>query len=128
MTLHLLFLINAVAATLYAIALLLIPAQFLTLYGLTPDPSLIYLARLFGGTVLGYGAVAWGARNAEAGTARRAIVLGNFIAFAVSLVAALVGQLSGVVNGLGWSTVVLYIFFTAGYGYFQFVKPSATGS
>jgi hypothetical protein len=45
------------------------------------------------------------------------------VGFAVGLVATVLGQLSGAVNALGWSTVVIYALFTLGYGYFQFMKP-----
>jgi len=38
-------------------------------------------------------------------------------------VVALINQLSGLVNALGWSTVALYLLFALGYGYFQFKKP-----
>jgi hypothetical protein len=36
---------------------------------------------------------------------------------------AVLGQVSGVVNALGWLTVAVYLFYALGYGYFQFVKP-----
>lgn len=126
MTLKLLFTINAVAASLFGLGFLLVPAPLLALYGLSPDPNLIYLARLLGGAVLGYGIVTWMARPADASPARRAIVFGYFVGFAASLVAALMGQLAGVVNAWGWSTVALYVLFTLGYGYFHFVKPTST--
>jgi len=40
------------------------------------------------------------------------------------LVIALVGQLSGLFNALGWSTVAIYLLLGVGYGYFH-ARPSA---
>jgi hypothetical protein len=40
----------------------------------------------------------------------------------VGLAAALTGQLTGAVNALGWSTVLIHLLFTLGSGYFLFVK------
>jgi hypothetical protein len=34
--------------------------------------------------------------------------------------------ISGVMSAFGWSAVGIYLFFTVGYGYFQFVRPSAS--
>jgi hypothetical protein len=37
---------------------------------------------------------------------------------------ALQGQMSGDVNALGWSTVVIYGLFALGFAYFQFTSKS----
>ncbi|NIV32089.1 MAG: hypothetical protein GWN58_22190, partial [Anaerolineae bacterium] len=71
--------------------------------------------------------VAWFARDAEDSAARRAIVLGFFLTGIIGFIVALLGQLSGVMNTLGWLVVGLYLVLVGGgYGYFQFVKPKTT--
>ncbi len=72
--------------------------------------------------MLGYGLLTWLARRAEESEVRRAIVLSLIFTFAVGFIVALQGQLSGVVNTLGWFTVALYLFFVLGYGYLQLVR------
>lgn len=67
----------------------------------------------------------WFARDAGESKARQAIVIALFVGDVLGFIVALLGQLSGVVNALGWSTVALYLLLALGYGYFQFVKPSA---
>ena len=67
----------------------------------------------------------WFARDAGESKARRGIVIALFVGDVLGFIVALLGQLSGVLNALGWSTVALYLLFALGYGYFQFVKPSA---
>ena len=117
--------VNAIIALLFGLGFVLAPAATLAPYGLTTDDSGILVARLFGAAVLGYAVLTWSARNSEESAARRAIVLALFLSFGIGLVVSLVGQLSGLVNALGWSTVAIYLVFTLGYGYFQFAKPSS---
>jgi hypothetical protein len=33
------------------------------------------------------------------------------------------GTIGGVFGAAGWSAVIIYLFFVAGYGYFWFIKP-----
>ena len=65
------------------------------------------------------------ARNAEASQARKAIVLALSIGYGIGFIVALIGQLGGVVNTLGWLTVAIYLLLALGFGYFQFTKSSA---
>jgi len=123
MTLKLLFTLTAVVGAVFGLGFLLLPASVLALYGVADDPALLYLARLLGASYLGYAALSWLVRDAPASPAGRGIVLAFFIAFAVGLVASVVGQLSGAVNALGWSTVAIFALFTLGYAYYQFMQP-----
>ena len=54
----------------------------------------------------------------------RAIVLANWASATLGFLAALLQQLSGGVNALGWSSVVIYLSLAPGFAYFQFMKPS----
>jgi hypothetical protein len=83
------------------------------------------MTRFFGSAMLGYGLLIWLARNAQESEARRAIILSLILSFGVGFIVALRGQISGVVNTLGWFTVALYLFFVLGYGYFLFAKEGA---
>lgn len=124
MRLSTLFTLNAIVAALYGLAFLIVPGALASLYGAALGPGGVYVARLFGAVVLGYAVLSWFAKDAVESGARRAIVLGFLVAWALGLVAALTGQLTGAVNALGWSTVLIYLLFTLGYGYFLFVKGS----
>ncbi len=124
MSLRTVFTINAIVAVLFGLAFVLAPAAALSPYGVTTDQAGLNISRLFGAATLGYAVLAWSARNAEDSAARRAIVLALFLGFAIGFFASLAGQLTGVVNALGWSTVAIYLLFALGYGYFQFSAPS----
>ena len=45
----------------------------------------------------------------------------------IGFVVSLLGQLSGVMNALGWLVVGLYLVLVGvGYGYFHFMRPDTT--
>ena len=124
MKLKVLMVINAVLSAVFGIAFVLVPGRVISLYDVQPNPPLEYVGQLFGSALIAFAILTWLARNAPDSAARRAIVLALLVSFAVGFVVSLIGQLGGVVNALGWSTVVIYLVFTLGYGYFQFVKRS----
>lgn len=126
MTLRNLFIVNAVLAFVFGVAFVLVTTQLVSLYGGTLNPAGIIVARLLGATLLGISVFTWFARDAEDSEARRGIVLGQFVHTAIGFIVLLVGQLSGLMNPLGWSIVAIYLLLALGYGYFQFVKPGAS--
>ena len=126
MTLRNLFIVNAVIALFFGLSFVLAPALTLSLYGVTVSAAGILLARLLGATLLGICVFTWFTKDPEDSKAQRGIVLGQLVHTAIGFIVLLLGQLAGVVNPLGWSTVAIYLLLALGYGYFQFVKPTAS--
>ena len=124
MKLSTLFTINAFVACLYGITFVFVPEMTLSLYGTTLSPAGVIIARLFGAALLGYSVLTWFARKVADSDARQAILLALVVSDTVGFIVMLLGQLSGVVNALGWSNVAIYLLFALGFGYFQFMKPS----
>lgn len=124
MKLRNLFAVNAVIAGLFGLAFIFAPAQLLAQYGLTVDAGFALVAQLFGAALIGYSIITWLARASGDSEARRAIVLALFISDGVAFVLALMAQLRGLVNPLGWSTVAIYLLLALGFAYFQFSKPA----
>ncbi len=120
--------IAAIVAGLFGVGFVLVPAEVLAPYGVTADPSLEYMSRLFGAALILVAVLTWTARNATDSQAGRAIMLAIFVGDSAGFVVALLGQLAGVVNALGWSTVAIYLFFALGFGYFYFGKPASTAA
>lgn len=119
-----LFIFHSVVALVNGGSLVLAPKFYLGIYGISlSSDTEIFLAQLLGAALLTYCIVSWYAKDAEASVARSAIVIGFFTTLTIGSIIALMGQLSGLMNGLGWGIVVLYILLAFGYGYFQFVKP-----
>jgi len=113
---------GAVVTLIFGLALVLIPGSLLSLYGIEVEAAGILLARLFGAAFLGYTVLNWSARNASDSEVLRGIVLANLIMDVVGFVVTLLGQLAQVANALGWSSVALYLLFSLGFAYFQFMK------
>ena len=116
--------IVAVVAFIFGILFILIPGALLSLYGISLSAGGQVVARLFGAALLGYSVLTWSARKAEDSEARKAIIFALFVGETLGFVVALIAQLSGAVNALGWSTVVIYFLLALGFCYFQFRKQS----
>lgn len=124
MRLKTLMVINAVVATVFGIAFVILPKQIMSLYGVEVTPILQFVGQLFGAELCLIAVLTWSARNATDSEATKAIVLALFVGDIIAFVVALIGQLGQVVNGLGWSTVAIYLLLGIGFGYFQFKQPA----
>jgi hypothetical protein len=117
MTLKKLLIYNVIVTIPFGAGLVLIPKILLSLFGLTLDPGGSAIARLFGSALIFVGLLCWFARNAGESQARRAIVLASFLECSLGCIIALLIQLSGILNALGWAIVLLYLSLALWYGY-----------
>ena len=121
-----LMLIKAVVCIVFGFLLLVLPNQLLTIMGATLGAAGLFTAREYGAALVGNLMLTWYARDAEKSTARQAIILDLFIYDAIGFIVTLINVLNGTLNWLGWGIVVVYLFFTIGFGYFWFAnKPEA---
>ena len=118
MKLNTLFTITAVVSLAFGIGFLIAPGALLGIYGLSVDPVGVLLARFAGSAFICLTPLTWLAREFSDARVRRALVISIFPTFAIGFVVALLAQLSGLMNGLGWLYVALPLLFTLGYGYF----------
>ena len=126
MKLSTLLLINAVVAAVFGVLFVLVPGPVLALYGVTPDQVSTYLAQIYGAELVGYAVLTYLARNAAASPLRNALVLSLFVGDAIGFVASLLAQLKGFANGLGWSSVLIYLLLAVGFGYAYFAQGRQT--
>ena len=113
--------IHSIIALLFGIGFIFMPATILALYTTVPLNEIgVFMSQLFGSAILTYAAVLWFASDTPDSPARRAIVKGFFLTMVIAAVVTLHFQLTGPINALGWSTVVLYVFLAAMYGRFHF--------
>lgn len=120
MQLRTLLTIKGLLALGFGLGFLLLPAFTLGLYGGATDAIGIILTRFFGAALVEVGVVFLVGRDVAEGIARRALVLGGFVGSAAGLIVALMGQLAGHFNALGWSTVAIYGLLLVGFGSFAF--------
>jgi hypothetical protein len=125
MKLNMFMAIVAVVAGLFGLGFVFIPEQVLSYYGTAPVASTNYMAQLLGAALRGFAVILWRCKDAEDSPVRQAILLGLFVAEGVGFVFALINQLGGGINALGWSTVIIYLLFALGFGYFRFIKSTA---
>ncbi len=117
--------VKAIVCFLFAIGYIVVPVATGSIYEITLDPDGIVMARFFGALLLGIGLILWLSRNAD-WSLLKGITLSLFIADTIGFVIALVAQLSGVMNSLGWIIVAIWLLLALGLGYFRFLKPTNT--
>ncbi len=117
--------VKAVISLAFGIAFALVPAIAMSLYGVTLDRGGILMAQFLGACLIGIGLICWLDRNADS-QALQGITLALCIGDTVGFIAALLGQLSGLTNTLGWINVVIWLLLALGLGYFRFLKPRAS--
>ena len=129
MKLKTLLIINSIVAIVFGVVFVIVPSKVLSLYGHgTGDVMdiLNYMGQLFGAALIGFGLLTWTVRNSADSDAKQAIVFALFVSEGIGFVVALIGQISNVVNVLGWSTVAIYFLLALGFGYFQFSKTKSS--
>lgn len=127
MSLKNLMIIKALVCLVFGILLLAVPDKLLSIFGAELTDGGIFTAREYGCALFGNLFLCWFARNAAESDARRAIILALFVYDLIAFVMTTLTVIAGVLNLLGWSIAVIYLFFTIGYGYFL-VKPPVTES
>jgi hypothetical protein len=112
-----LMIIKAFVCLCFGPLLLFIPGELLNFLGTTYGPGTALTAREYGASLVGNLMLTWFARDTEKSIARKAIMLHLFVYDAIALIATLAIQLSGGLNVFGWGIVIVYLFFTIGFGY-----------
>jgi len=100
-------------------------ALSLPIYGVEPDAALKLIGQLFGAVLISLALLAWLVRNLGDSETRHAVILALLVGEALGFILALIGQLTGVFNALGWSVIIVYLFFTLGLAYLQFSKSAS---
>lgn len=114
----------ALVSVVFGIGFTLAPAQLLSIYGIPADVSLSYVGRLFGAALISLAVLAWSIKAADASDVRDVVLLALFVGESIGFVVAVIGQLNGVLNVLGWSVVIVYSLLSTGLAYFRLAHPA----
>ncbi len=117
-------LIAGLLALVFGVGFLLIPQALLPVYGIRPDPATVLMSRFFGAALVNLGVAVYLIRDVQEAPAQRALVVGGVVGSVAGLGVALIGQLNGLVNAMGWSSVVIYGALLLGYLSFLRGRPS----
>ena len=117
-------LIYAVVSLLFGIGFVLAPGLVLSVYGADADLSFRYIGQLFGAALISLGVLSWSVRSAGDSDVRKAVLSSLLVGEVIGFVLAVIGQLTGALNVLGWSVVFVYLLLSAGLAYFRFAGSS----
>jgi hypothetical protein len=117
MTFRNLLIIKAVVCLVFGVTLLLGPGLLLGVLGAELNDSGTFTAREYGAALIGTLLLTWFAKDIKGADARGAILLDLLVYDAIGVIITFLVVLSGVLNALGWTIVVVYLFFTVGSAY-----------
>ena len=113
-----LMIIKALVSLVFGILMLAIPEILLSIFGANLSDGGMFTAREYGAALLGNTCLCWIGRNLTDSLAAKAIVVALFVYDLVGFVMTTVTVIMGILNPLGWLVVLIYLFFTIGFGYF----------
>jgi len=125
MNLKTLMVIKAVVTLIFGVGFVLIPMTVMSWYGLELGAGGAYMTRLFGAAFIVICLALWLGRKDAGSAALKGLVIGVFIGDVIGFIVSLSVQIKGLVNALGWLTVILYLLLAIGFGYYAFRKPKA---
>lgn len=124
MKLSVLMIIKAIIVFVFGIAFVLVPTTTMSIYGMSLQGGGALMTQFFGASFILLGIVLWtGRKAARTDVALKGIVLAVVIGDLIGFVVALMGQLNGVMNVLGWGNVALYLILALAFAYFLVTKP-----
>jgi hypothetical protein len=109
MRLKTLFTIVAILLFLHGLGITLAPTIILENYGVDANAASTHMARALGGALLAIAIMTWLARNSGPSTARNALVVGLSLFFVLEAVEDIRAIVAGILNPIGWISVVLSI-------------------
>jgi hypothetical protein len=120
--------ITAVVAILFGLAFLLAPTAAASVYGVPPDPHSALNLQFFGSALVGVGAIQWFARDFRDWDAVRGILIATIIGDALGLIVNLVGTFQELLNGMAWTTTLIYVLFIIGAFYCLTTHAETSGA
>lgn len=122
MTARRLFVLNAVIAGFYGVALLAVTDPILDIYGIHANADGVYMARWFGLGLIATGLTTWLTRDAAESPTGRAIGRALAITYGIGVILALWGIIFGPFNALGLVAVGLNLLLGTGFAWLGFVE------
>ena len=102
----------------FGILMLAIPALLLSIFGAALGDAGMFTAREYGAALLGNTCLCWIGKNLTDPSTTKAIIVALFVYDLVGVIVTLFTVVYGILNPLGWFVVVIYLYFTIGFGYF----------
>ena len=104
-----LFIAAMLVEALFGLGFILVPGALLSPMGVTLDATSDALARLFGTAILSLAVLVWLARKSDSTPFKRGAVITLFTYYLLSGGLFVIIILRGLMNAMGWSTVILHL-------------------
>jgi hypothetical protein len=104
------------------LGVLIVSIQFMTLFGVTLEDGGMLMARVLGSALTAFTLIFRWNVNTQNSETLWTILRASFIYNIVDLPVVLMATLTGVMDMLGWSVVLLHLLLAAGFGYFGNLK------
>jgi len=114
--------LKSVVSVLFGLCMLLFYDFLMPIYGIILNQSGAMMTQWTGATFIGIGLVCWFASRTDSSELLKGILVSLFICDTTGFIVSFMGQIGGVANILGWSTVATWLFFAMGLGYYRFVS------
>ncbi len=128
MSAKLLLTIYAIIAVLFGLGFLLIPRALGAVYGMPPLPFAVLNARFFGSTLIALAVVNWFARDFRDWDAIRGVLIADVVGDVFGGAVNLWGTFRGVLNGMAWTTTLIYVLLLVGALYCLRAGPVTSGA
>ena len=115
-----LFTVTFIVELIFALGFIAAPSTLLGTFGVSPDAFGTAISRLFGSALLAFCTLLWYARGSRSADLHKYTIRTMFTYWLVSTVILILAQLAGVLNVMGWSTVILHLGFVIWYGVYAF--------
>ena len=116
-------LIATIIAAVFGVAFLIVPSELVALYGVKLTPATEVIARIAGSSILGFAIVFWGAHEAKATDALKAVMVAGVVSNGLDALILLHATASGLLNSYGWAQGIVNGLLALGFAYFAFPKP-----
>lgn len=123
MKLHIFSRIWAILYLIIGLGLLILPAEFMSSYGVKPDENGQLMSRILGAALTAFALTFYLNRNLPVSeTGWKNLLICSFVYNLIDYPIVVSATLNGVMNSMGWMPVGLHIFLAGSMAYFAFRK------
>jgi len=124
MNYRIMFILNALVASLLGAAFLLAPGRLLNLFGTETFVSTLLISRFFGAAMLALGLLLWFAKDISDEKVQRGMGIALLVGAVTGLIVTGTGTFASnaVIRSNEWIAVLLYLLLGLAYGYLVFLK------
>lgn len=117
-----LFLVYLIVEAIFGIGFLFFPSLMMAPMGVTVDVTSASFARMLGSMMISITVLFIFARRSEYPAFKRGVIYCAIVYLLISTVVLVINQVNGVLNSVGWSTVILHLIFLIWFGYYALKK------